>query len=486
MNVSRRQLLIGSALAAMAWPVRAQTSLRRFESFLAPGATPSAVDCGPLIAEAASWSSTTAGTVLFDGHYRIETPATVAHDGVRFQFDGASFDIADRTLTRLTNRSRLPVGIHFRQCRGLTLTGAASFVGKGRPRATRLVGVVFDDCDNVDAMAVLSFENMAAGRAAFWCRNSRFGDIHALRMIGFQPDSDYLAGTADLVGGCVSSTFGRVTARENWKPCRYLTAIPRDGALTPNVDCSFGWVDGSPALTEAGRPSPESSAIAIRSALNCRFEGCNGDGLSVGLNIVRYPTDRGLEVDGNEIGSVTGTFVGTEASVDAAILQHAQSSALPIGTTRIGRVDVQCGGEFGVFINSGRIQIDSLTVGAIGESSLVRPVAAENSEIEIGEARLSGARQEMVTIGRSASFRAGLIEIGSGSFDGATAAIRYNPAFGNGGPPRRIVIDEIVYRHGGRGKDYQYLILDQANDARLWEVRRFGGVEARRQALFRR
>jgi hypothetical protein len=425
--------------------------------------------------------------VVFAGRYRIATPAKVSHDGVRFRFDDARFDLDDAGRTvRLTNGSLLEVGILFQRCGMLELTGTASFIGKGTPRATRLVGVTFDDCANVNAPALLRFENMAAGRAAFWCSDSHFGDVEAFRMIGRQSDSNNTAGTADLVGACRSSTFGRVTSRENWKPCRYLTAIPRGGTLTPNVDCSFGWVDGTPALTREGRPSPESSAIAIRSALNCRFEGCNGNGLSSGIRIVRYPTDRGLEVDGNEIGSVTGVFAGTEASVDAAVVQETHARALPVGSTRIGRIEAQCGGEFGVFMNSGRLRIDLLTVESTADGSLVRPVTAENSELEIGEAHLSGARQEMITIGQAASLRAGLIEISSGSFDGATAALRYNPAFGTGGPPRQIVIDEISYRHGGRGKDYQYLILDQANDARLWNVGRFAGVDTRRRALFRR
>ena len=484
---TRREILAGALSSWLPLPACAQGTTRRFETFLAGGADPATVDCGPAIVRAAQWSSEQRATVMFTGRILVATPAVIDRDNVDFQFDDARIEFADGgAKAELSNGSGLEVGVLFQGCVGLNLGGSVSFVPRRRSKATRLVGVAFDDCANVTAPVLMHFEDMAAGRAAFWCRNSDFGDITAARMIGRQSDSNATAGSADLVGACTASRFGRVTSRENLKPCRYLTAIPKQGVLRPNVDCTFGWVDGSPSLEPNGTSSPESSAIAIRSAVNCRFEGCHGRNLSVGINIVRYATDAGLAVEGNRIEAVTGDFAATSASVDGAVLQQSATDALPIGANWIGRAEVRCDGEFAIFVNSGRLDIDLVSVDSRIDASLVRPIVVENADLRLGRAYLAGARQEMIAVGQSASFSADRVEIGSGSFDGATGAIRYHPAFGHGGPPRSISIGELSYSHGGRGRDYQYILFDQDHRDGRWRIGNVLGKGARGAALLTR
>jgi hypothetical protein len=399
----------------------------------------------------------------------------VTTDDTGMHFDNCVFLVGDTGADgTTTNASTGKMGFLFKEADHLRLTGAARLIGQGTVGTTTLAGMVFDTCDFANVQATFYYENMAAGRFVMWCDYGRFGDVLAYRMKGTQTFSGVgTAGTAEVVLGCLRSQFGRISSLENYKPVRYLSvALDGASATIDNQECSFGWVTGTPAVG-----SIECSLLAVRSAVNCYFDGCAGAGFSMGLYFVLYTGDT-WSIDGNTVGAVAGTYATTGASVDAAVVQD-MDAGLTMGHNHINQVHASCAGEFGIYVGCGELSIAD----AVITGSATRPVVGLNCTVSFGRLVTSGAGQESVAIGKSCNFNADLIDVRTGSTGAASGAVAYATAYG-AGSVGEICINTIKYRQNAIGTDYVYAYMDLVNGAEAARITNIDGEGSTSAARF--
>jgi len=418
----------------------------------------------------------TAGkTLRLHGTLNFNGVVTITTNNVGIWFDDCTINIGDTgTSATLTNSATGKVGFHFKQADQIFVGGRARLIGTGTVGSTTLAGMVFDECDHVICDAALYFENMAAGRFVQWCNHGHFGDITAYRMKGQQTFDVGTAGTAEVVVGCVDSTFGRIASRENYKPIRYLSTGPNgSGTYIDNAYCRFGFVTGTPASG-----STESSLIAIRSGVDCYHEGAAGSGFCIGLNIVQYAADIGHHtVDRNTVSFIGGVFPSTGYAGDAAVSQIT-SSGPTIGSNHVLSVVARCLGEGGVLLSSG-----SLRIGQAYVYGGTQPVAGLTGDLSIGKLTVGGSTQAAVTIYQGCNFDADFIDVITGSTGGVSGAVRYDNSSGSGGVGS-ISINRVRYRHNSVGTDFLYAVMDLTNGFESWHISNIDGTGSTSPARF--
>ncbi len=434
-----------------------------FEDFL-NGLDPLTTDCSAAVTEAAIWSAANNKTIAFTGRYLISNAATITTSGARFHFSNCRFDISDSgTSGTLTNGEVGKVGFLFKNADNLQISGSARLIGLGvigdgtGTVGTTLAGMAFDNCDYANITADLYFQTMAAGLYLSHCNFGMFGNITAYQMNGRQTFDTGTAGTALVVTSCYECTFGDTTSYANYKPVVYLSV---DGTGTDNENCRFGFI-----LGHATTGSTESSLIALRSAINCSFAGCSGDGFSAGTIFLNYSGDENYRVDGNNIEVVRGNFPSTEASANCAVITQAGAS-VPIGRNRIGSVDAVCAGEHGVIVTSGVLEFGSIRIDGSG-----RPIVVQNGELIGDTLVVKNQGLEPVTLGLGSYLSVRHIEILTGSIGGATIGIRYRTDFGTGGTGLLgCNVEHIFYRRNSTGMEIAFLIFDNVNGPNLYSI----------------
>lgn len=433
---------------------------RRFETFLPAGLDPATGDVAPFIAPAAAWSATAGVPVVFSGRYRLGTCARVTDSDVHFHFAQARFDVAEAGARCATSIGAAPIALVFQGGSHVTLTGHARFVGLGTPGQTELAALAFDHTPFAAVTMTSEFDNFAAGRFVLWADFGVFGDVRAERMSGRQTyGGGASAGSAEVVVGCRHSRFGRIDAKANHKPIRYLSvALEPDAGAVDNEACHFGWVQGT---MEAG--SSEGSLLAIRSARRCTFEGGAGEGFSSGVLFVRYATDVGFSVDGNVVALLQGRFASTGASVDSAIEATVEDATVPLGTNHLGTVVAECAGEHCALFTSGEFTADLLSL-----SGGDRPLTVSHAAgLRARQVVLRGQRNEALTIAHGAQVAIDRVDVRSGSSALTTSAVRYDRFYGglDAGAGGRISLGEVRYRGNDAGLDVPYVYVDQHSDA---------------------
>lgn len=363
-------------------PAAADTA-RPIDTFLPAGFARNRQDWTPVIEQAWKWSADNRTPVSIAGRLSLASTVRLEADNGHFVFDHARLTVTESSqLARISNGRQGPIGILV-TAKNAKLLGDMSLIGLGVPKRTRLAGMVFDHAHGVE-VGTYRCRNLAAGRFVFWCDGAKFGSVHAVNMHGrqtFEEGGQGTAGSAEVVMGCQSSVFGDVVALENYKPCRYLSnSGPIEGKLIDNRDCSFGSTTGTASTDMA-----ESSLLAVRSAVDCRFGDVTGIGGSSGLLIVSYDNDHGLNVDRNRFGWVHHDAPDTDASVDAVIALDRAANSPEIGSQWIAGVSGSGNGEFGLFMNSGR-----LVLGSAELNGFRTPLYVDNAELQCGDAVIRG------------------------------------------------------------------------------------------------
>ncbi|PWG02093.1 hypothetical protein [Sphingosinicella humi] len=444
---------------------------RAFETFLESSAS----DFTAALEAAVDWSSRTRGVVTFSGTHRL-SQTVIVKKPVRFRFLDALFEIEGSPKAAISNGAVGPMGFLFQDVPDLQLSGKAYFSGVSTGSESELAGIVIDSCERVRSEAHFTFKQLAIGMFALWCDDGIFGDIDATMMKGRQPfGSNGTAGSALVLVGCRNSHFGRISSRSNYKPVLYCSVgYDRNNRAIDNEGCTVG-----PIHATAFPGSGESALIAVRSARNCEFSTATGQGFAFGYYIERYDTDEDFSVDGNLFGPLTGDFQDTGASADAAIIQSAQTAAVPVGSNHVQSVEVSCGGEFGIAILSGALSCDRIEVTG-GD----RPIVVANASLSAKSITVKGQRREAITTGGAAMLAVQVINIDSGSMSGAASALRYHPAFGND-VSASMRVGTIRYRHNGAGTPLQYIIYDPEHSQNHWSIGTIDGTPTVADGQFR-
>lgn len=458
----------------------ARRDFATIEDFLGDDYDYTATDASAAIVTAATWSATNKKVVVFSHRYRVANCAAVTASGVSFHFDGCQFDILDTGTSGTTVAAATgKIGLHFKEADDLRITGSATFVGQGTPGTTSLLGVMFDNCDDVSCPAFMRFETMAIGRNITNCTRGTWGDAQGYSMYGlqtFESPPTNNAGSVENVVGCSYCSFGDAIGYEQDKPVRYLSV---GTGSTDNIMCSFG-----ASICHGRTGSLTAHALALRSAVDCSFGPVSARNSYTGLLITQYNTDAAYSVDRNTIESVTGDYPSTGASADAAISQETTSTN-PIGTNTIGSVNVTCAGELGLHVTSGTLNIGAAKLTGAA-TRLVRVSATTGvATLNVGTLEISGntSSPSPVTIGNGGKFSAGHIDFSTGPTAAVTAAIRYDSAFGSGSL-QGVNIGTIRYTQNGSANNYTYVAMDLTNGFESWQIGHIDGTGATAQARF--
>ena len=450
-----------------------------FEDFLPTAYNPATDDSSTAIVTAATWSATNRKAVHFNGRYRVGNCAAInALSRVNFVLNNPVFEIADNgTSGTLTNSAAGKIGFLFRSCPDLQISGAARFLGLGTLGITSLLGMVFDTCARAQVPALLHFENMAAGRAVFWCDDGHFGDVSGRNIAGLAtfeaPPTDPM-GTLEDVVGCRRSHFGDATCDGHILPLRYLSvAFNAAAQAIDNEDCTFGAINGRGTGDRA-------QAVAVRSAVRCAMGNIAGSGWSEVVNAFIQLGQTGWNVDQLIVGDVSAAVVATPND-NALVKSISLEPTKPIGKITIGNVvGIGASGvEFGVVVTSGDVEISSLKATGVG-----RPVYAFNPcSLKIGRVTSEGQNTEVVHFGLGADVEIGSVDIKTGPVSVTTAAVRYNAGIGTGSfvPPR---IGVVKYRQGGTANNYNHAVMDLANGFQSWHVGHIDGTGSVSPARF--
>lgn len=454
---------------------------RTFEQFLPVDYDYTTDDCSAALLTAAAWSATNSTTVVFSRRYRITTTPTITNDGLHFDFQGAQFEVDidethDTNFGTLLNSAKGPVGMLFQSADHIRVLGHARFIGHGTAGLTRIAGMLFDSCDDVQT-GEFFFQNMAAGVMAYFNSDGKFGDITANALDGAQTFSSAFddAGTALVVAGCDNCAFGNVHATNNHKPVLYLSVgTPVSGLSadrTNNVNCSFGHISGTGQVG-----SLDSMLIGARSAVGCKVAGASGTGFSRAVTLTRYTGDDGWTLDGNDFGDVTATFVASDASVDSGISTDGDLG-MAIGTNHFGSVTItgpdhdSSGNQlYSVLLFAGTTIIDSLTIngGYFG-------IALYNASLSVTRARIGGTGGPVVRYGPGTKLKIKQIDIVTGSVkDAQTGALAYLSSPGSGA----IDVDfgTVSYSTNGVGTAPTYVLYDGTNGPESVRISHINGT----------
>jgi hypothetical protein len=437
--------------------------------------------------------------------YKINGVITVATSGVHIRFNGSTFNIGDTgTSGTISNGSSGKMGFLF-QAQNIFVTGNVRCYGQGTLGTTSLAGMVFDNCDNAQVTATMYFEKMAAGRFVMWCDRGTFGDVAGKDINGlqtFESPPTNNAGSLEVVIGCVYSTFGNASGSGNFKPVRYIsTALDAGSNYIDNSWCTFGSTTGSAAATPTF-----SSVLSIRSATDCSFGPVSGTGFSSGVIITQYGSDMastsvGFHIDRNTIASVTGTYVNTAASLDAAVVQEAGDTGVkyPIGHNTINVVDVVVSGEAGIEASIGSLTIGSASiktgssVSASNRGIALHGItttlpASYTGTLIIGSLTVDGPYNEAIGIGKQCNLTIDSVDLKNGTLAASppTGMIQYNAAFGVGAAGvGKVSVNKIRYAFaGGAYTNPLFLYVDASAGFEAAKIFDIDGTGASGQASF--
>ncbi|MNK86321.1 Pectate lyase superfamily protein [compost metagenome] len=417
---------------------------------------------------------TNGGAVFAAGRYKSNGVVTIAKSNICIHLEGAVFLIGDTGASATTvNGATGKVGFHFKEADHIQITGSAEFIGQGVVGTTSLLGVMFDNCDDVSCPAFMRFGSMALGRVLASCVRGQWGDAQGKDINGLQtfespPTSN--AGSIEVVSGCSWCVSGDVLGYDNEKPVRYMSVM---SGAPDNTFCRFG-----ASICEAVDTDPSTAhALALRSSVNCSYGPVIASGGSLGVLITQYPTDSAWSVDGNVIESVQGNSASTSFSVDAIVSQET-TSPNPIGANTILAIDASCAGERGISVLSGTLTIGRARLKGIANRAVVVSADAGVAKLRIGQLQLDGpgATASFVSVGNGGMFAADIIDLvnGPSNVGGITAAIRYDPAFGSG-TLQGVDIGLIRYRRNGSAGNFTYAYMDLTNG---FESARIGSVDS--------
>lgn len=414
--------------------------------------------------------------LIFSGLFRTNGVITFTTSSCGVTFDNARFFVGDTGASATTvSGATGKIGFHFKQVTKVQITGSAEFIGQGTSGVTSLLGLYFDTCTDLSCPAFMRFETMAIGRGIRSCVRSSFGDAVANDMNGlqtFESPPTNNAGSVEVIVGSTYCQFGDVVSFDTEKPARYLSI---GSGATDNIACSFGstvcdGVNASPATAHA---------LAIRSAVDCSFGPVICNGTSQAVLVQQYNTDAAFSVNRVFIDAISGPFPSTVASTDSA-LEMSTTSSNPLGSVAVGSIDVNCSGEFAVFVTSGNLSVNTMKL----SGSATRLLNMSNGSgvgdvsVDIGTLIVSNhtGASEVVQIGKGVSISIGHINILTGANTSGKAFIRYNASAGTGSL-LPVSIGSIRYTQSGASNDYNYFIFDNsgANPFTAWYVGNIDG-----------
>jgi hypothetical protein len=386
----------------------------------------------------------------------------------RINFGSATFLVGDTGAAgTLTNAASGKIGFLFKNATNVVVTGSPKFIGQGTLGTTSLAGVVFDTCANAVVSAETYFENMAAGRMVFWCDNSSFGNIEGRNISGlqtFESPPTTAQGSLEVIVGCRKSIFGNLLCDGNVLPARYLSiGLNASSAAIDNQYCSFGNVSSIGSGNSA-------TGLAVRSAVNCNFGDVTGNTLIAAILLIIYSGNTSWSVDRNNFGNVSATLLNTAASEDAVVYSASTEPTKTIGTNYFGDVCCVGTGEYGIFVNSGTLSFNNVSLYEFG-----RPVFVHSSTIYINSLVVSGQNLEAITYGQGANVTINSVDILSGATSSTTACILYNSAIGTGGLGR-INFGDVTYRYNAIGNDYLYVVMDLSNGFETTQIKNINGA----------
>ena len=420
------------------------------------------------------------GKVVFEGKYAFNGVITVTATNFTVDFRNASFLVGDTgTAATTVDGATGKIGLHFKESDGIKVIGAATFIGQGTPGTTSLMGVMFDNCVDVDAPATMRFETMAIGRNVTKCTRSTFGDVYGNGMYGlqtFEAPPTNNAGTVDNIVGCSYSKFGDAIGYGNEKPVRYLSVGTAAGN---NLSCTFG-----ASICQGRSGSVTAHALALRSAVDCSFGPVIANDSSLGLYVVQYAGDEAWSVDRVFIDSVAGVYPATGFASDSAILQETTATN-PIGSVSIGSCDVSCAGEFGISVSSGVMSIGRAKLTGAGTRLVLVYANTGMATLNFGSLEIGGntSSPSPVNIGKGGAFNAARIDFKTGPTAAVTAAVRYEPAFGTG-TLQSANIGNITYRQNASANNYTYIAMDLTNGFESWQIDHIDGTGGTGQGRF--
>ena len=394
----------------------------------------------------------------FDGVVVLET------DSITIDWQGTTFVIGDTgsSATLVDGISTGQVGFHFKQSHSIHLIGSAMLVGNGTPGTTSLCGMVFDECQKVNAPAAMRFESMACGRLIINCSNGVWGSCAGLEMYGLQTFEDpptSNAGSTEVVVGCVDCTFGDAIGKDTEKPVRYLS-VASDLAQTER--CTFG---STIAYGRTG--SATATALAIRNGRYCAFGPVIVVNTSTAVSFVQYPGDT-VECTLNTIASVLASAASTAASVDAAVSSESTGNA--IGENFIGNVVANASGEYGILVTSGVLSIDSATMSG-SATRLACVYSSGFATLRFGSLTIknNSGLASPVSYGVVGILEIGLLTFDTGPAAALTAGIRFESGLGSGTTVGGYV-SRIRYRQNGSANNYVYVAMDLTNSFETFHV----------------
>ena len=418
-------------------------------------------------------------TLVFpNGEYRTNGCITITTPNIGVIFNGCTFLVGDTgTAGIYLNGGVAKTGFLFQQAHGCHIIGSATFIGQGTPGspgtpgATSLLGMAWDNCDDVNCPAFMRFERMAIGRLMQNCTRGSWGDVQGDTLWGvqpFDPSGPGNAGTLEDFIGCSFCSFGNAVGYNVDKPLRYLSVGTGAGN---NEFCSFG------STTIYGRPGSNTAhALALRSAYYCQFGPVAAYDCTIAVYAIQYEPDSAWDLANNTIESVVSISASTNAT--DSVIQIDSLLTKDLGPLHIGMIDATVNGEFGILMLRGTL--------TVGQATLkTGPLAASNSRLiavwssdSTKTTRLSvdylsiedNGGVTPVNIGNGAAFLAKHIDVVKGPNTAKTSPIKYENAYGPGSSFIRPIIESIRYTQNGSAENYLYVVFDGVNGFDAWSI----------------
>lgn len=447
--------LIGTATGPLI--VIVDNSPRPFETFLPDGFNYLTYDAHTKFEEAWEWSIDSRRPFVMARDYLFaSTPVLEGAGNVLFQNarirardDGDPGTVFGATAARA---AMIVLGELARMSGNVTFVGDETVEGE-----TPLAGAIFYKCHGAVIDARMRFENMSEGRFVSYSDNAIFGDVSGKRLYGVQPFSGAdPAGSVEAIWGCQDSQFGRAQGEQIFKPVRYMSlGGDEDDNTTSNTRLIVGPTSGTGRTTDINDDpdiSDQSSILSIRCGKDCHFGPVVGSNVSTIFLNIRYSGDEDYFNDGNEIVSVKGEAIDTDADVNAVC--QISTTGPTTGIVKIGSIIGSAAGVdgYGLFANTGTIQVDTINVEA-QTPMLLNPGAA----FDFGLAQLSGQKTHAAQYD-TVSGRVRKIAVLTGP---TVANNTYHGMFNNdSAATSQIEVEELSYDQGGTTHNVAYVFAD--------------------------
>lgn len=390
--------------------------------------------------------------LVLNKDYYLANNITVEKDNINILFLNCTFNVADDgTKGTLTNASTGYIGILFKNCDNMNISGKAKFIGQGTIAVTSLAGMFFDNCEKGLVQASLYFENMAAGVFVSWCNDMTFGSLLGKNINGTQTFGVGTQGSLLVLNGTTRSSFRNIYSENNYKPIVYFSVGQNASAQDiTNEEISIESVVGT-----AYSGSLESSIVSIRSGESINIGIVHGDNFALGLNVQGYNTDDNYIIDNLKVGTLSGNFPDTAAGATTALQVVLEAgSSKEIGTIYVDTMSVTSTTSEGSIIQqTGNLYIGTAKISG-GNRAMQLSNSINSTRFKIEEAIMTGQTIESVLITGDVDFNADILRILTGCSGSTTGAVEIV----DGSNLSHVTIGLLEYNKNGIGNDPLYIL----------------------------